>query len=474
MTENSRISGRFILPVTITVKSPLSIGHGEGEYVDLEVVKDCSGAPMIPGSSIAGLLRSCMERLTPEVIKKSLWGYQEHGVADSGEQSHIIISDLMAINAKENNTYNIVAYTSTAIEHNTNVARHGSLRSAEYVLPGTEFRGEIHIDCWNDQNNKISYEGEIRKFISDLVKKLEQNTIRAGNNKNVGYGELEWSNIKVYYIDFSSPLNWLEVLSKRKGIYYVNDDTIGKLTDISVAISDLEKNITPSETTMPLRFKGTFQLINAMMTGGGSTSVADKGFFRHGDKAYLPPTAVAGAIKARMRMWANTIELGELAIIDLLGGALPKTKQEFKPSRFKIGKVSYNDQNKVTKSQVQPRIAIDAFTGGVKSGALFDTEPLWEEENHSIEIEMGIESNNQDIDPLELNIFLLALRDLSFGDLPIGGEKGIGRGRVLLKKGTIFIGDKSTEIEKEFGESFSDWKIKVVDPSIITQYETTS
>ena len=41
--------------------SPLAIGSGEGESTDKDIIVDKYGQPFIPGTSIAGVLRSCFK-----------------------------------------------------------------------------------------------------------------------------------------------------------------------------------------------------------------------------------------------------------------------------------------------------------------------------------------------------------------------------------------------------------------------------
>ena len=43
------------------LESPLAIGSGEGESTDKDIIVDKYGQPFIPGSSIAGVLRSCFK-----------------------------------------------------------------------------------------------------------------------------------------------------------------------------------------------------------------------------------------------------------------------------------------------------------------------------------------------------------------------------------------------------------------------------
>ena len=52
----NKICGRLCVEMTGHLASPLSIGSGEEEHSDSDVVFRASGEPYIPGSSLAGAL----------------------------------------------------------------------------------------------------------------------------------------------------------------------------------------------------------------------------------------------------------------------------------------------------------------------------------------------------------------------------------------------------------------------------------
>lgn len=65
MKEESVI-GKFIINGKLHLESPLIIGSGRGELVDIEVLKDETGIPFIPATSIIGVLRHYFEDNFPE------------------------------------------------------------------------------------------------------------------------------------------------------------------------------------------------------------------------------------------------------------------------------------------------------------------------------------------------------------------------------------------------------------------------
>jgi CRISPR/Cas system CSM-associated protein Csm3 (group 7 of RAMP superfamily) len=75
---------------------------------------------------------------------------------------------------------------------------------------------------------------------------------------------------------------------------------------------------------------------------------------------------------------------------------------------------------------VQTRIAIDRFTGGALHGALFDAQPVFGSDETFVTLQLELRKPEKH----EIGLLLLLLKDLWTGDLPIGGESSIGRGRL--------------------------------------------
>ena len=75
---------------------------------------------------------------------------------------------------------------------------------------------------------------------------------------------------------------------------------------------------------------------------------------------------------------------------------------------------------------MQGRVAIDRFTGGALESALFDEAPFWPDGTNATHV--GLRIGLEFPQDCEVGLLLLAFKDLWLGDLPLGGETGIGRG----------------------------------------------
>jgi hypothetical protein len=74
----------------------------------------------------------------------------------------------------------------------------------------------------------------------------------------------------------------------------------------------------------------------------------------------------------------------------------------------------------------QTRVAIDRFTGGAYPTALFTEEVLFGGPASRVHVCMTLRNPR----PPEVGLLLLLLKDLWTGDLPLGGERSVGRGRL--------------------------------------------
>jgi hypothetical protein len=107
---------------------------------------------------------------------------------------------------------------------------------------------------------------------------------------------------------------------------------------------------------------------------------------------------------------------------------------------------SYINKNTVHHER-QPRIKIDRFTGGVIGGALFETEPIWHKEE-KIKVKIQVKKQKDRDSFWGVGLMLLVLKDLWNADLPVGGEKSIGRGLLVGRRARIRVDGREFEIEE--------------------------
>ena len=81
--DNSKYTDRYLARVVLEAETPLFVGSGESSLLkDALVQKDMHGFPMMPGTSLTGVLRHALEDSGNDRKKwRSFFGYQEIGRA---------------------------------------------------------------------------------------------------------------------------------------------------------------------------------------------------------------------------------------------------------------------------------------------------------------------------------------------------------------------------------------------------------
>ena len=148
-------------------------------------------------------------------------------------------------------------------------------------------------------------------------------------------------------------------------------------------------------------------------------------------------TSLAGALRGRAAKIANTLapmtdegrqHAGKL--IDCMFG--PEMKAKVTPRASRV-MVEESEIKGAVTNLIQNRIRIDRFTGGVMDGALFNEQPAFGTEDTTISINLKLSDPKE----AEIGLLLLLLKDLWTGDLPLGGEIAIGRGRLKGISATV-------------------------------------
>ncbi|HDL01100.1 MAG TPA: hypothetical protein ENH23_02595, partial [candidate division Zixibacteria bacterium] len=166
---------------------------------------------------------------------------------------------------------------------------------------------------------------------------------------------------------------------------------------------------------------------------------SDSAHIRSEGKNIIPGSSIKGAMRSRAERILKTLAVEDQTELFsfLFGNSSTSDKDNGKrydgsiPSRIKINEVIIKQK---VEANIQQRIKIDRFTGGTIDGALFDSMPIFSA-NHDIANKLIVDLK----DPIdaEIGLMLLILKDLWTEDLPIGGEKNIGRGILQGKKAVI-------------------------------------
>jgi CRISPR/Cas system CSM-associated protein Csm3 (group 7 of RAMP superfamily) len=139
-------------------------------------------------------------------------------------------------------------------------------------------------------------------------------------------------------------------------------------------------------------------------------------------------TSLGGAVRARALRIANTLfeKDGEALIDGMFGPRIEGQTGGADPDPRGSRVIVYESEIVGMTDKVQQRVKIDRFTGGAYPQALFAQQPLFADSGSETELHLELRRPEDH----EIGLLLLVLKDLWTGDLALGGERSVGRGRM--------------------------------------------
>ncbi len=412
--NNESLIGKIIIKGKLNLESPLIIGSGINEFIDIEVLKDENGEPFIPATSLIGVLKHYFENDISEKIGDDsdyFWGMSEKMNSDTQKsiQSSFICHDLCSSGAK------IKIRDGVCINPENQTAKDEGKYDFEIVD-----KGAVFDLFWEVTLRRIYNKDNFRRILATIIEPLMSSKIAIGAKTNSGFGKIALKNLEVIEFDFSKKddvYRWLK-------------------TDFSHGISylDPKQYISYSKKTDVFSIEAKFALVNSIIIRAYSEKpdLPDAVNITSNEEFVLPGTSLKGAIRNRALKILKTIKNdGAEQKINQLFGIAGKNKGR---EKIESHKSRVQVEEKVIKNalpELQNRIKTDRFTGGTIKTALFNSMPLWgwNEQNESIIVNISI----RDYQPWEAGLMLQVLKDMWCEDLAIGGEKNVGRG---ILKGT--------------------------------------
>lgn len=431
---DDRITGKILIMARLINTAPVVIGSGEGDAADVEIVRwPDKDVPFIPASSLAGCLKRFHQKHFDASQHNNHWFWPE-GDRDAkrrkpGEeiplQSHIRFNDLVPeIFPKEK----LVVRDGVMINHEKGAAEDRKKYDYQLMEPGVEFPffAEITIRHGMDIN-------AVKQLAADIQTALCSDELRIGAFTNSGFGRMECKGFKVWHFEFDRDADaWLE---------YVKTKQI-KLPEQN--LSGLQRSISSSGFSI----EAIFQLKSSLIIGAyseGEEEGSDKSQLKSGEDFVLPGKSIRGALRHRALKILKTkgdAEQAEDQIQSLFGIVIEdEDKKEQKKGRLRIEEVRLKKDE--VQSLIQNRVRIDRFTGGTVDGGLFNSQPIWTTGREHLKVCLTV---HQEATTQDKELLLFLLKDLWLEDLPIGGEKSIGRGVLCGMEARIL--DGGTEIAR--------------------------
>jgi len=180
MADFSKYSILISVSGTITAKSPMRIGAGKARGImDLPVIKNSQGIPVIPGSSLKGFFRGQLQKILLMMMQnrdvddllKEIFG----GSEESDKASAVLFHEMKMIKGRMSERKHIAINPETCGVSN--------LFDVECVMDGTVFEGKI-LSARNLNPKALG----LIKIVMDIAK---LGFGRLGGFKSRGYGEVE-------------------------------------------------------------------------------------------------------------------------------------------------------------------------------------------------------------------------------------------------------------------------------------------
>ena len=437
LATSRQISKRWVIEGDLVLQTPTHLGNGDTDgIVDMPLLLDeATGRALLPGTSLAGALRNYLrerrhgfEKRAPDALIEALFGGEKGD--DEGNQSALIIDDALGempgIELRDG--VRIDPITRTAKIDVDNGTTRGYKYDLQLLEAGTTFplRMELLLSRGNDQQ-------QMKQMLALALHGLEAGEVAIGLRKRRGFGVCRVERWRVTRYDFTKPTDLLAWLAEDHPDWKFapgdqrSGQHIADLLGVSLEHVEDRRNL--------CRIHAQFIIDGSLLIRAGFGE-QDRGpdtvhlhSVRPGGarKPVLSGTSLAGALRHRAERILRTIGNAEQAmnmIDNMFGPAriIGGNKQTARSSRLIVSETVI--ENPV--NLVQNRIRIDRFTGSVHGTGLFNEQPVFGKNDTLVTIDLTLR-NPQDA---EIGLLLLLLKDLWTGDVPLGGEVGIGRGRL--------------------------------------------
>lgn len=477
--NNSRkVKERIFIVGLLHLDTPTHFGGGEAEgSTDMPLLFDAKEGrkPLLTGASIAGALRNYLREYEKGYgwsenveAKKKSWAEELFGHLDESQlhpqdrqrplrasvHSWLMIDD--ALGEAPDKGDPIELRDGVAIDPKTRTAKEKEKFDLELLSAGTTF--PISFELWLSEENP-----QLLEALAIALHGLEKGRIGLGKRKRRGYGRCHVSGWQVWRYQMNNVeqvLGWLD---------HTTPETPAYQPDICTLL-----NVKPSidrHQGQMFQIQATFALDGSLFIRSYGSEKSDPDAvhlrtWRNGaEKPALPGTSLAGALRARAGRIARTLDQNGQAddlVTSLFGGeSKDETGNEvLVASRLWVDETILEPET-VVMNLVQNRVSIDRFTGGARDTALFNEQPIWGKPETDLVIDLRLimpaETNEKKqaeaerIFNAQVGLLLLLLKDLWTGDLPLGGESSVGRGRLKGKEAILTLGKTTWQIEDNKG-----------------------
>lgn len=447
----------------IESKTPLSVATGMSETgFDTTLVRDANGLPAIPGTTIIGVLRHLYEREYGQDNAEDLFGYTRSR-DDQGQISRVVASwgcvhdsqdraiEGLHTQLSEDSLLERLHEIHPVNRHQVRLTHRGvakSKNSAKFnrsMLPaGARFSFELSFYA---SEGCEQADGEWKHLLSLIKHPL----FRLGGNTRRGLGAMELKRAygKRFDLKNAGQAEAFRALSRDLNHYdgldlldVANPDSGPIRCTLKLTAEDFWR-IGQGETPLHEDHDADLLPQSEARIFWSEQEPSQQAEIRL-QQPLLPASAVKGALAHRLAYHYNRL-MGRFArdqadlvenppaelvdnnpaVIALFGYA--KDKKDNNTTEGRAGNVVIDDvylDVKPTLSQLM-HTGIDRFTGGVRDGALFAEEMLWQSD---IELQLMFDQKRLALDDTMKQALAATLQDLCDGQLALGAGASKGHG----------------------------------------------
>jgi len=453
---------------------------GEGESLaDMTLLRDSLDGitPLFPGTSLAGALRSHLADVlggyfsNEDKAVATLFGMSRKNDAD-GAQSPLIVFDS---SGELPDGLKVEIRDGVAINSATGTADPHKKFDIEVLPTGTIFPVRVEL--------VVEKSEEEPKLVTLLVKALDglaSGEISLGMRRSRGLGAVGARNWKTRRFELNTSDGWINWLTSDHLNPLAHETPFNSAREaIESACPALRLEKTPDDKRSRLVIDVDLQLDGDLLvrSPGCDPTAPDAVHLHSAGKPVLPGTSLAGALRAQALRIARCVRSsqkdGDEWINRLFGPHIENKQNSSSPrpsaSKLRVSENIIGD----SKPRRQTRIAIDRFTGGVVSGALFDEEV---QAGGKINVRLELRQPTE----AETGLILLLLKDLLSGEIPVGGSASVGRGvfkgtaKLLLENGKQYDISPNLQVKKEVMYDFNAFITKFRDAAQLKAGEVIS
>lgn len=486
------VSQQIVVQADLVLHTPTHLGNGDTEGVtDMALLVDAvSQQALLTGASLAGALRAYLltrqhgyrkregdttvaspdgttaevetlpgnDQPTPDDAELLFGGRKGD---DGGIQSPLIVNDAFSVNPTPGTLARprVELRDGVRIDAARRTAMDGAKYDLELLAAGTTFPIYVELAILADHDTPT--EQRLRQLLVTALDGLGRGEIAMGMKKRRGFGQCRIASWQVWDFDLHDPVQLRQWLTFERNPAlrpaHKSDLAALLLPNTPPAVDRRQRTMLEATFTIPdsLIIRAGQDALRASPVPGATpvTVLPDAAHLvarQVGPQSSVQPvvsgTALAGVLRHRAERILTTIagpKPADELVSALFGSMIAGGRGRGAGSASRLV-VHESVIHAPAPALIQQRVKIDRLSGGAYDTALFNSQPVWGQASTRVELKITLEQPAASTIPegAQIGLLLLLLKDLWTGDLPIGGESSIGRGRLTGHEATLSMGEQ--------------------------------